>query len=421
MNKRTFLKQFATLGIGSPLLFQNLDRWISTVEHLSPAEVAKDEDFWAKIRSGYRLKPDYINLENGYYCFMPQETMENFIHHVREINYHGSYYLRTVQWDNKQFMTEKLAELAGCPADELAITRNTTESLDLIIGGIHWQAGDEAVMAEQDYGAMLDMFELQAQRHGVVNRRVSLPNHPRSDSEIVELYEKAITPKTRLLMVCQMVNITGQVLPVRAIAEMAHGHGVEVIADSAHALGQLDFKISKLGCDYFGSSLHKWLGAPLGTGMMYIRQDKIEKVWPLLGDDTYADDDIRKFEHLGTRPCGINLSILDALEFQQSVGIKKKQARLRYLKDYWTQQLKGVPGVVVNTPWEMERSSAIANVGLKKMSPAELADKLFRDFNIFTVAIDTEGVKGIRVTPQVFTSTDELNQLVNALKTMAAA
>ncbi len=418
MNKRTFLKQFAALGLGTPLLFQNLDRWISTIEHLSPVEVARDEDFWAKIRSGYRLKPDYINLENGYYCFMPQETLENFIHHVREINYQGSYYLRTVQWDNKQFMTEKLAELAGCSADELAITRNTTESLDLIIGGIHWEKGDEAVMAEQDYGAMLDMFELQAQRHGVVNKRVSLPNHPASDSEIVELYEKAITAKTRLLMVCQMVNITGQVLPIRKICDMAHSKGVEVMVDGAHAFAHLNFKIPDLDCDYYGASLHKWLSVPLGAGLLYIKQEKMPNIWPLFAEMGRAPDDIRRLNHTGTHPVHTDLTIGNAIEYHMRLGPERKEARLRYLQQYWTSKVRDLPHVIVNTPAEPHRACAIANVGIQGMAPAELSKKLMDDYRIWTVAINRPGVQGCRITPNIYTTPKELDVLIKALTEM---
>ncbi|MCB0635769.1 MAG: aminotransferase class V-fold PLP-dependent enzyme, partial [Lewinella sp.] len=294
MEKRTFLKQLAALGLGTPLFFPELSRLVASVDHRPADAVARDEEFWLRVRAGYRLKPEYINLESGYYCIQPEATLDNFIHHVREVNYQGSYYMRTVQWDNKQRITARLAELAGCEADELAITRNTTESLDLVIGGQAWEAGDEAVMAEQDYGAMLDMFELQAQRHGIINRRVSVPNHPRSDSEIVELYANAITPRTRLLMVCHLVNITGQILPIRQICDMAHEKGVDVMVDGAHAFAQFTFSIPDLHCDYYGASLHKWLSAPLGAGLLYVKKEKIPGVWPLFAEMNREPDDLRR-------------------------------------------------------------------------------------------------------------------------------
>jgi len=226
MDKRSFLKNIGMMSLAMPLNFAHVHAAVASVRHLGSSQVASDEDFWMKVRGDYDIKPDYINLENGYYCFMPRHTMEHQIEHLRHVNREGSLYMRTVQWENKKKVAGKVAEIVGCSADEVAITRNTTESLDLIIGGMHWQPGDEAVMAEQDYGAMLNHFEFVARRFGVVNRRVSLPNHPKDDDEIVDLYASAITDKTRLLMVCHMVNITGQILPIRKIVDMAHARGV---------------------------------------------------------------------------------------------------------------------------------------------------------------------------------------------------
>lgn len=237
MKKRTFLKSVALAGLSAPFSASALDKWISFANNKSAGELAQDEDFWKGIRGEYHLKPDYINLENGYYNILPKEILENYIKHIREVNYQGSYYMRTVQFDNKKNMAAKVAELAGCSADELILTRNTTESLDMIIGGFHWNTGDEAIMAEQDYGSMLEMFKLVGKKYGVVNKILSIPNHPASDEEIVNLYASAITPKTKLLMVCHMINITGQILPVRKICDMAHSKGVQVMVDGAHALG----------------------------------------------------------------------------------------------------------------------------------------------------------------------------------------
>jgi len=416
MDKRTFLKQVSALSIGTLPFLNQLNEWVSEVAHLPPDELAANENFWLRIRNGYRLKPDYINLENGYYCFMPQETLENFIHHVRMINYQGSYYLRTVQFENKQAMSDKLAELAGCPPDELIITRNTTESLDTVIGGIHWQAGDEAVMAEQDYGAMLDMFELQAQRHGIVNRIVSLPNHPRSDSEIVELYANAITPKTRLLMICHLINITGQILPVRKICDMAHEKGVDVMVDGAHSFAQLQFTIPELDCDYFGASLHKWLSAPLGAGILYVKKEKIPNIWPMFAEMGRAADDIRRLNHTGTHPVHTDLTIGNALEYHLRLGSARKEARLRYLQRYWTSKVRDLPHIILNTPEAEHRACAIANVGVKGMEPAELSRILLDKYRIWTVAINRPGVRGCRITPNIYTTPKELDALVEALK-----
>ena len=266
MDKRSFIKSFSLLGLGSITPAFSLDRWIEKHEGIDSLQLSGDERFWSGIRRGYRLKSEYINLENGYYCIQPQETLEHFISHVREVNFQGAYYMRTVQAENKQRAAARLAELVQCPADELIITRNTTESLDMIIGGLDWKPGDEAVMAEQDYGSMLNMFRQVSQRHGTINKIISLPNHPVSDEEIVNLYASAITSKTRLLMVCHIVNITGQILPVRKIADMAHARGVLVMVDGAHAVAHIQFKMADLNCDFYGASLHKWLSVPLGAG-----------------------------------------------------------------------------------------------------------------------------------------------------------
>jgi selenocysteine lyase/cysteine desulfurase len=311
--------------------------------------------------------------------------------------------------------------MAGVSPEELIITRNTTESLDTVINGFDWQPGDEAVMAEQDYGAMLDMFKLQARRRGIVNRVVSLPLDPRSDDEIVQLYSNAITPRTRLLMVGHMVNITGHILPVRAISDMAHARGVEVMTDGAHAFAQLAFNIPDLGCDYYGASLHKWLGTPLGAGILYVKQDRIAKLWPIYADMGMADTDIRKLNHTGTHPVHTDLGIENAIDFHEAIGTERKEARLRYLQQYWTKQVRGVKNIIVNTPSDPKRSCAIANVGVANMKPGDLAKTLMDRYKVFTVAIDGANVHGVRVTPQLFTTPQELDVFVRALKELAAA
>jgi selenocysteine lyase/cysteine desulfurase len=279
-----------------------------------------------------------------------------------------------------------------------------------------WKAGDEAVMAMQDYGAMLDMFKQQARRYGIVNKIISLPNHPKSDEEIVDLYEKAISPKTRLLMVCHMVNITGQVLPIKKITDMAHRHGVEVIVDGAHAFAQLDYKISDLGCDYYATSLHKWLGCPLGAGLLYVKKEKIKSIWPLIAEAGFPDDDIRKLNHTGTHPVHTDLTIANAIQFHEKIGIQRKEARLRFLQEYWTKQVRNIKGITVNTPADPQRACGIANVGVTNLKPAVLAKVLLEKYKIWTVAIDYANVQGVRVTPHVYTTTEELDAFVKALK-----
>ena len=407
------------LGLGLPIAFRHLDDVVNGIEDLSAEEVAKNEDFWEAIRAGYKLKPDYINLENGYYCFMPQEILDHFINHVREVNYHGSWYMRTVQWENKNANAAKLAEMAGCGADELIITRNTTESLNMVIGGQHWKPGDEAVMALQDYGAMLNHFKLVEKRYGVVNKIISIPNHPKNDQEIVDLYASAITGKTKLLMVCHMVNITGQILPIRKICDMAHSRGVDVMVDGAHAFGHINFSIDDLNCDYYGTSLHKWLSVPLGAGFLYVRKGKVPDVWPLLAEDEREPDDISRLNHTGTHPVHTDLAISQAIGYHNRIGSDRKEARLRYLQHYWTSKVRNLPQVVLNSPEEPSRHCGIGNVGIEGIEPKDLAQILLEKYKIWTVAIDRPGVRGLRITPNIFTTPKELDVLISAIKELS--
>lgn len=415
MNKRTFLKNLGILSVGLPS-FASLETLVKQVQHIPVKQLAADDDFWMQIRGGYKLKPDYINLENGYYCFLPQETLENYINHIREVNYQGSYYMRTVQVANKRKTAARLANLMGCSAEELVITRNTTESLDLIISGQNWQPGDEAIMAEQDYPAMLNMFKQVAKRYGMVNKIVSVPNHPKNDEEIVRLYEQAITPKTKLLMVCHMINITGQILPVKKICDMAHSKGVKVMVDGAHAVAHIKFSITDLNCDYYGSSLHKWLSVPLGAGLLYVKKENIRSVWPLLAPYDMKEDDIYRLNHTGTIPVHTDLAINNAIDYYEKIGAERKEERLRYLQNYWTSKVRNLPHIILNTPADQTRCCGIANVGVKNMKPQDLAKTLMDKYKIYTVAIDSANVYGCRITPNIYTTTQELDVFVKALK-----
>jgi selenocysteine lyase/cysteine desulfurase len=418
MNKRTFLKTSSLLSLGSMMSLSAIGKMVDAVAHLPAEAVAADDDFWTSIRKGYLLKDEYINLENGYYCILPQEVMARYVAHIREVNLHGAYYMRTVQFENKKAAAQKLADLAGCTTDELIITRNTTESLDMIISGFDWRAGDEAIMAEQDYGAMQDMFKQVSRRYGMVNKIVSIPMDPKSDDEIVDLFAKVITPKTRLLMVSHMINITGHILPVRKICDMAHSKNVQVMVDGAHALAHIKFTIPELHCDYYGSSLHKWLSTPLGAGLLYIKKEHIPKIWPLFAEGDKKDDDISRLNHTGTIPVATDLTIIDAIDFYQKIGADRKEARLRYLQNYWTNKVRTLPHVVLYTPADPSRSCGIANVGVKGIKPGDLAKLLLDKYKIYTVAIDSAGVHGCRITPNIYTTTDELDALVNALNSM---
>jgi selenocysteine lyase/cysteine desulfurase len=292
----------------------------------------------------------------------------------------------------------------------------------MVIGGLNWKAGDEAVMAEQDYGAMLDMFKQVGRRYGVVNKVISVPPHPQSDEEIVAVYENAITSRTRLIMVCHMINITGQILPVRKICDMAHSKGVQVMVDGAHALAHIRFAIPDLHCDYYGSSLHKWLSVPIGAGLLYINKEHIPGVWPLFAEEGRQPDDVLRLNHTGTHPPATDLTIADAIAHYNRIGPQRKEERLRYLQQYWTSRVRTLSHIVLNTPADPARACAIANVGVRGMKPADLAETLLKKYRIYTVAIDNAaaGVHGCRITPNVYTTTAELDELVTALTEIRA-
>ena len=417
MDKRKFIKTLSLAALASPFYSEALN---DIYKNLPPNELAKNDDFWLNVRKDYDLKPDYINLESGYYNIIPTPTMNKLMEHIKMVNYEGSYYMRTVQWDNKKQMGEKLAKVVGCAPKNVIITRNTTESLNMVIKGMNWEKGDEAVFAEQDYGSMQLMFEQVSKRFGVVNKIVSVPNHPESDEDIVNIYSNAITSKTKLLMVCHMINITGQILPIKKICQMAHEKGVQVLVDGAHCVGHFEFRIEDLECDYYGSSLHKWLAVPLGTGLLYVKDEHIDNIWPIFAEDQRKPGDISRLNHTGTHPVYHDLTIEKAIDYYNILGGARKESRLRYLQEYWTNQVRNHPNIIINTPKESFRACGIANVGIKNMKPSELAKRLLEEYKIFTVAIDSANVQGCRITPNVFTTTNELDVFVNALKEMAS-
>lgn len=420
MDKRRFLKTFSSLGV-IPFFGNFSNEYLHTGELDNSIDNSTEQSFWKSIRNQYKLTSDFINLESGYYNIIPSPILGKLQKHLERVNLEGSFYMREKLENDRQEINKDLAAFVGCSPENLIITRNTTESLDMIISGFPWNEEDEIIYAYQDYGAMRLMIEQVVDRHKIKAQLVSIPNHPSSDQEIVDLYSSKINKKTKLILVSHMVNITGQILPVRKICDMAHQNGVEVLVDGAHCIGHFDFKISELNCDYYGSSLHKWLAAPLGNGLLYINQKHISKIWPLFADYIKDKKNIKRLNHLGTHPAYITLGIRDAIQFLDQIGIQRKQKRLEDLRTYWMTALKGVSNVVLNTPLSNKRACGIGNIGLKNMTPKEFSQKLFSEHNIFTVAIDENNVRGCRITPNVFTDFEELDVFIGAVKTLAKA
>lgn len=383
----------------------------------APLASATDEQFWSTVRGAFNLSPQYINFENGYYSPQPEIGVDEVCTQAQAINEISSFYMRRRLAADSKSVYQLLARFTDCSAEEILITRNTTESLNIVIMGLSLKAGDEAVWGKYEYGSMQVAFVQRAAREGIVNTMLDIPINAMSDDEIVDAYKDAITAKTKVILVSHMVYLTGQVLPVRRISDMAHQRGVEVIIDGAHSFAHLTDKITDLHGDYYGTSLHKWMMAPLGTGLLYVKKEKIAKLWPLFGDGGHGSDRIRKLGHIGTRPPYLLFAIAEAVRFNETIGLERKEARLRYIKNYWVERLIGVPGITVYTPTEDHRACAISIVGVDGMKAGDLANALYDRYGIFTVAPGYPGA--VRICPNIYSSVGELDRFVAAMKDLA--
>ncbi len=411
MDKRSFLQLLGLGGLGLGTELPWIPSWLEDSQ--------SDAAFWNKVRADYTLTDAYINLESGYYNIIPQPTLKALQAHIEAINLRGSHYMRNDQFPDKKRVVQSLAEVVGCEADSLILTRNTTESLNTVIKGIPWKAKDHIIFANQEYGAMQQMIRQVAKRFNLAITNLDIPMHPESDEEIVAHYEALIKPQTRLILVSHMVNITGHILPIKKICDMAHGHGVEVLVDGAHCIGHFDFKINDLNCDYYGSSLHKWLATPLGCGLLYINPKHQDALWPLFTEDHQMTEGIQRFGHQGTHPVYHDLAIENAITYYQALGPHRKEERLRTLATRWMDALRDHENITLNTPNQKERYAGIANVGLKNMRASELATKLMNKHGIFTVAIEGAGVDGCRITPNVFNTDEEIDEFTKAMLQLA--
>ena len=424
-SRRDFFKKAGNLTLGAAAasiwVSDSLQKVHAATERLgqaSPEASALDEQFWYSVRGAFNLSPQFINFENGYFSPQPEAGIDEVCKNARAINEIPSFYMRRQLVDDTREIHQLLAHFAGCSDEEILLTRNTTESLNIVIMGLMLQPGDEALWGTYEYGSMKVAFEQRAAREGIVNKVLNLPITSMSNDEIVAAYKKAITPRTKVILVSHIVYLTGQVLPVREICDMAHEQGVEVIVDGAHAFAHLADKISDLHCDYYGASLHKWMLAPLGTGILYIKKENIDKVWPLFGDAGYASDSIHKFAHIGTYPAYLQLALAEAIRFNQTIGLERKEARLRYIKNYWVDHLIDVPNIVVHTPREAHRSCAISTVGINGQDPADVTNALYDKYKIFTVPPGYPGA--VRICPNIYTTLYELDAFVAAMKELAA-
>ena len=424
--RRKFIKKVGLLAsaFSANNLFNQLhaaswDQAALKINHLSPADAATDEDYWSVIQQSYTVNANLIILNNGGVSPSPRIVQEAVERYNRLSNEGPSYYMWRILDQGREPLRQKLALMAGCSAEEIAINRNATEALNTVIYGLDLKRGDEVIGTKQDYPNMIQAWRQRALREGIVYTQLNFQFPIENDEEIVSAFENAITPNTKILHLTHIINWIGQILPVKKIARMAKRHGIEVLVDGAHSFGLLDYKIPDLECDYFGTSLHKFLSAPIGSGMLWINKDKIEKIWPLTCNDKPRSSDIRKFETLGTRSFPIEQGIGEAVNFQMAIGNKRKEERIRYLKNYWAEKVKDIPKVNIHTSFKPEYACGICGVSINGMTPGELDSALFTTYKIHTVGIVWENISCVRVTPHVYTKLQDLDNLVLAIEEIA--
>lgn len=423
-DRRTFLHQFTTFAAAAPFMETPQGRaLLQSVEanrHRSADDLLKDERFWYQVKQAYSVSPSVMNLNNGGVCPQPKVVQEAVERYNRLSNEAPSYYMWQILDQGREPLRARLASLAGCAPDELAINRNSSEALETVIFGLRLQAGDEVVLTRQDYPNMINAWKQREKRDGIVLKWISFDFPIEDANAITQKFVEAFSPRTKVVQITHVINWMGQILPARDIAREAHKRGIEVLVDAAHSFAHVDYKIPDLECDYWGTSLHKWLCAPFGSGLLYVRKEKIANLYPLFGAGDPESADIRKFESLGTRSFAIEQAIGQAIDFHLMIGQELKAKRLHFLKNYWAEKAQKYPGISVKTSLDSRFGGAIALLVVDGKKPAEVQEFLFREYKIHTVSIEWENIKGVRITPNVYTTTNDLDVLVSALAKLSA-
>ncbi|MBL7764838.1 MAG: aminotransferase class V-fold PLP-dependent enzyme [Chitinophagaceae bacterium] len=426
-SRRGFLQKSGLASLFFLLPALNSQAWNRKLnessEHFAdhdPESLAGNEDFWYTVQQAYTTSPGLINLNNGGVSPAPKIVQDAMKRYYDLSNEAPSYYMWRVLDMGREPLRERLAEMAGVSPEELALNRNASEALETIIFGLPLKAGDEVVLAKQDYPNMINAWKQREIRDGIKLVWVNLDLPSTDDEYLIQSYTDKFSARTKVVHITHIINWNGQILPVRPIADAAHEQGIEVLVDGAHSFAHFEYSIPELGCDYFGTSLHKWLCASIGTGFMYVKKDKIKSLYPLFGCDDPYKDDIRKFEVLGTRPFFIEQATAKAIDFYNMIGGARKEARLFYLKQYWIDQVKHLEGVKINTPLKKGYSCAIGNIGFEGKKPEDLDAFLMDKYKIHTVAINWENIHGVRITPNVYTTLEDLDKLVSGIKAFAA-
>jgi selenocysteine lyase/cysteine desulfurase len=420
-SRRSFLSKAAMLASTSliPSLKAFSKEELLTLATYKPEksalELASDEDYWWQIQQAYTVSPQIINLNNGGVSPSPMVVQNAVDRYNKLANEAPSYYMWRIMDQGREPLRDNLARYAGVSPEEIAINRNATEAIDTVIMGLPLQRGDEIVMTRYDYPNMLHAWRQRELRDGLKINYVEL-DLPVEDADlIVKKYVEQITPRTKIVHITHIMNWNGQVIPAKRIADEAHKRGIEVLIDGAHSFAHLEYKIPDLGGDYYGTSLHKWLSAPIGSGMLWMKKEKISKIFPLIPNDKPNSDNIRKFENLGTRPFMIEQAIGQALNFQLAIGNARKEARLRFLKDYWAKEANKMPKIKMNTSLKPEFSGALAHFSVEGLEAGKMEGELFAKFKIHTSPTKWEKLDGVRVTPHVYTSLRDLDRLLEGV------
>jgi isopenicillin-N epimerase len=428
-SRRDFLKSLG-LGIGSLGVFgltskdarAELEKKLADIKNVSPGKAAKDESFWFHVQQAFDCDRSIINLNNGGVHPAPKIVMDAVHRYLDFANGAPVYNSWRVLRPRKELIRKKLADTFGCSAEEIAITRNVTESMQIALLGLDLEPGDEVLTTTHDYPSMKNALFQREKRDGVKVKMFSFPYPPKNLKVLSDIFERNITPKTKLILVCHITNLTGQIFPIKDICQMARKHGIEVVIDGAHSFGHFVYKQKDLDCDIYGANLHKWMMGPIGTGFLYVKKEKIKKIWPLFPAPDPLGDDIRKFEHIGTKPDYLELALGEALAFHHGIGGERKEERLRYLRNYWAKTLQKLPGVKILTSFDPEQSCGIGTFTVENMDMGQLSQVLFQKHKIYVIPVgvpspDKEGenITGMRVTPSIYTTLRELDIFIEAV------
>jgi isopenicillin-N epimerase len=379
-------------------------------------DMAAAEDYWAEIRRAFDSDRTLINLNHGGVAPASSAALDAMIRDLRFSNVAPAHHMWDVLEPRVESVRRELAREFGCDPEEVAVTRNASESMQTLIAGLDLKRGDEVVISDQNYPRMLTAWDQRARRDGVVVKRISFGGSNPAPDDVVARFRQALTARTRVVEITHVVNLTGNILPVREVVAMAREHGAETFVDGAHSFAHFPFRRDDLGCDYFATSLHKWLLAPVGTGFLYVKKPSIPKIWPLMAATEAMSGNIRKFEEIGTHPAANHNAIAAALAFHRAIGADRKIARLRYLRGRWASRLSdATPRARLLSPDETERSCGIGLLHVEGLDPQALKDRLWEKHRIITVAIKHAEFSGLRITPNVDTTVEEIDVFVDAV------